>query len=431
MRQWTVKCLLGVCTCASLALLLPAAHGQVFRYTAKPRAGTPVLTFADSGAAPRPLAHELTRGGSILQADAEAIAPGTADPFGSDWPPGRQPQIQTSDAYDPGQPEIIDPGAAELPYPDDAAIAPEIDAGPFLDEAQACGDECGCECQCRRCYLKRWWEDLHGEAKSGGAFFENLSFFTGKQGFKGPVDLGVNGDFGFHGGGNWGMPLIDAYGVGFQIGGNYLISDFDGRSGPLTHRRTQFFATSGLFHRVSGDRGFEGGAVVDYLRDDFYIQMDLVQIRAEASYFYHGHEIGFWGAIHQNTSTHVGETSVTGEQEFSYQGNDQCNLFYRYEFCTGSYCRTWMGMSGHGDGIFGSDATVHLSQTCGLLATYNYLLPRNDEGVPNNVKESWNLTISVVWYPGYKRRDSWLNPYRPLFYVADNGWFLVRQAQDY
>jgi hypothetical protein len=33
-----------------------------------------------------------------------------------------------------------------------------------------------------------------------------------------------------------------------------------------------------------------------------------------------------------------------------------------------------------------------------------------------------------VWYPGYKKCDSWTNPYRPLFYVADNGWFLVRQA---
>jgi hypothetical protein len=71
---------------------------------------------------------------------------------------------------------------------------------------------------------------------------------------------------------------------------------------------------------------------------------------------------------------------------------------------------------------------VHLTARTALVTNCNYLLSRNDEGVPNNVKETWNLTISFVWYPGYTRCDSWTNPYRPLFYVADNGWFMTRQA---
>jgi hypothetical protein len=277
--------------------------------------------------------------------------------------------------------------------------------------------------------MKRFGHYLCGAA-ADGAFCENLSLFSGKQGFKGPVDQGVNGDFGYNAGGNWAFPLFPSMGVGFQIGANLVASDFEGRSGPLGHRRYQFFGTMGVFHRAMCGRGFQMGAAVDYLRDDFYIQMDLTQVRAELSYQYCYHEVGFWGAFQGNTSTHVGQ--FTGDdplQTFSFQGTSQYNVFYRYQFCSGTYCRTWAGLSDHGDGIFGSDATVYISPKVGLVATYNYLLPRNDPTVPLNVKESWNLAIALVWYPGYKKCDSWTNPYRPLFYVADNGWFLVRQAE--
>jgi hypothetical protein len=271
-------------------------------------------------------------------------------------------------------------------------------------------------------------KDYLSSSHADGAFFENFSLFSGKQGFKGPVDQGVNGDFGYNVGGNWGMPLFPAYGIGFQFGGALIASDFAGRTGPLGHRRYQLFGTMGVFRRAVCGRGWTYGAVVDYLRDDFYIQMDLVQVRAELSYQYCYHEVGLWTALQGNTSSHLGSFQPDQPLElFSFQANNQHNAFYRYQFCNGTFCRTWGGLSGHGDGIFGSDATVKISPKCGLIASYNYLLPRNDDNVPNNIKESWNLTIALVWYPGYKRCDSWTNPYRPLFYVADNGWFLTRQ----
>ncbi|REK19590.1 MAG: hypothetical protein DWQ37_00545 [Planctomycetota bacterium] len=429
MRCSTVTCLAGAAVCLCAALAVENASAQVFRYAAKPRAGNAALNFADSDAPPLPLSDAASPagwpgGGNLLTANAESIPPGeSVDPFGSDWPPAVPGQeYRTQDTYDTYD---ITP---------DAPIEPELTGEPFLQPVpQSAGPgactaaSCGAPCTCRRCYLRHWGSNFRHVARSG-AFGENFTLFTGKQGFKGPVDLGVNGNFGFHGGGNWGMPFIDVWGLGYQIGADFIVSDFEGRSGPLGHRRTQLFATTGLFRRAAGERGLQGGCVVDYLRDDFYIQMDLVQVRAEASYFYHGHDIGFWGAFHTNTTTHVGSTPITGQQTFSYQTVDQYNLFYRYQFCNGTFCRTWFGLSGFGDGIFGSDATVRVSERIGLLATYNYLLPKGDQGVPKNVEESWNLTISLVWYPGYKRRDSWVNPYRPLFYVADNGWMMTRQA---
>jgi hypothetical protein len=297
---------------------------------------------------------------------------------------------------------------------------------PFLQEP-GCGG-CGqSDDGCGDCYMKRWGRCLRCGIQNG-AFCENLQLISGKQGFKGPVDQGLNGDFGYHFAFNWGMPVIDAVGLGYQVGGNLILSDFEGRSSPLGHRRTQFFLTTGMFHRPACGRGLQFGAVTDYLYDNFYIRQNLWQVRGELSYVLCQHEVGFWGAIHANTSTQ--EASFFPDepaQTFSFEGTDQYTLFYRYQFCNGTFCRTWAGLSGYGDGIFGSDATVFISQRWGLIASYNYLLPRNHEGVPNNVTESWNLTISLAWYPGYRRCDSWLNPYRPLFYVADNGWFMVRE----
>jgi hypothetical protein len=457
------------------------ARAQNFRYEAEPRAGSGSFNYANSDPAPR---MGMPAGG--VPSDgmqrypvrrAAALEPQVAPPSqplsqrlatrSRNERLQAQTRVRSSgrflrpasavEALPPPQGQTLDPFAEEIPAGDPAIGGPSggpISGGevyydnalqpePML-EPQAMGGYVpgpgaefgdgyeqgyydGANCYNGTCYLRRWWNHTCCLARNG-AYTENIQLFTGKQGFKGPVDQGVNGDFGYHGGANWGMPMLDAHGIGYQIGANYIGSDFAGRTGPLGHRRAQFFVTSGVFRRAVGGNGWQGGAVLDYLRDDFYIQMDLTQVRAELSYLYCHHEVGFWGAFSGNTSTHWGDIPGTPWQSYSFEANNQYNAFYRYEFCNGTVCRTWCGLSAHGDAIFGGDATVRVSERVGLMANYNYLLPRNDDTVPNNVKESWNLTISFVWYPGYKRCDSWTNPYRPLFYTADNGWFLSRQA---
>ncbi len=449
-----------------LGIVAQTARGQNFRYEAKPRAGSANFNYAGDDPAPRMAkpVQPVTRPSSA----AVAYAPPTS---GSANTQGARPRVadrlrqealarqaryhaqvtprdhflRPTAAAEPipsGQP--LDPFAEELPPPN-GPMQGEVyyGAAPGFDpelqpEPMTVGDdfliEPGYQTPCEYGHphyaggpVRHWMRNVACLARNG-AYSENFSLFTGKQGFKGPVDQGLNGNFGYHGGGNWGMPLLDAHGVGYQIGVNYIGSDFAGRTGPLGHRRAQFFVTTGAFRRAVHGHGFQYGAVLDYLRDDFYIQMDLTQVRGEISYVYNGHEVGFWGAFTGNTSTHWGQIPGTPWQPYSFEANSQYNFFYRYEMPNGTVCRTWGGLSGHGDGIFGGDATVRVSDKIALVANYNYLLPRNDDFVPNNIKESWNLTISCVWYPGYKRRDSWTNPYRPLFYVADNGWFLTRQA---
>ena len=440
MRARIIKCLAGVCTCFGLGLVASGARAQTFRYEAEPRAGDVELSYAPGDSAPRmmlPLEARPTRdyredrkyrdrrpapprsrrrtryrrdGDVLLTAAGEPIPPGVpVEPFVEDAPPGP-------------------PGPGYDQYYDGDYYEPDLQGEPFLDgpPCGGCGHCDDCD-PCGPCYMKRWGHCLGGAA-GHGAFTENLQLISGKQAFKGPVDQGLNGDFGYHFAFSWGMPLLDSLGIGYQLSGNLMVSDFEGRSGPLGSRRTQFFFTTGAFHRAVCQRGLQGGVVADYLHDDFYVRMDLWQIRAQLSYVYCQHEVGVWGAFHTGSSTQPATIFPNQPDEtFRFEGTDQYTAFYRYQFCNGTFCRTWAGLSNHGDGIFGGDATARLSQRWGLIASYNYLLPRSQAGVSNNVTESWNLTISFVWYPGYTRCDSWLNPYRPLFYAADNGWFLVRQ----
>ncbi len=461
MRFQLVRCLSGACTLVCLGLLAQAALAQNFRYESEPRAGSAGFSYADADPAPlmdwnglpaarrmparsqginregRPLGERLANrarydqlaretrvdsSGRFLRPAiaTEPIPPGQPlDPFGEELPPPDDPVTSEGGSYD----AYYDPGQTLEPQVMDESFM-QGPGGPYVEEGYYSGGDCYAGVGC---YLRQWWRHTNFLGRNG-AYSENFSLFAGKQGFKGPVDQGLNGDFGYHGGGNWGMPLLDARGIGYQVGVNYIGSDFAGRTGPLGHRRAQFFVTTGAFRRAVYGHGWQGGAVLDYLRDDFYIQMDLTQVRAELSYLYNYHEIGFWGAFLGNTSTHWGQIPGQPWQTFSFESNSQYNIFYRYEFSNGTFCRTWGGLSAHGDGIFGGDTTVRVTERTGLIANYNYLLPRNDDTVPNNVKESWNLTISFVWYPGYTRRDSWKNPYRPLFQTADNGWFLTRQA---
>src|SRR5262249_49426065 len=147
---------------------------------------------------------------------------------------------------------------------------------------------------------------------------------------------------------------------------------------------------------------------------------------------WHYHEVGFWGAFHLNSDSQRARSVLNPQQgtiTYAFEPVDQYNVFYRYNFCNGAVCRSWAGLTSQADVIFGADATVPVSQTCGLVASYNYLWPTGDNSQNRNVQESWNLTISFVWYPGYKKSQAgWQNPYRPLFPVADNGYFLVRSA---
>jgi hypothetical protein len=462
MYCWTAKCLTaGLCASILYGAATSNVQGQTFRYEPKARADYAAPSYASPDPAPRmmhaseavgPASARYERGylaprdgrGRMAQrvrydapspyqsrlqrgvphpARAESIAPGRqVEPFGEELPIDN-----VNDPSLPGQEFSGDPPPSG-PHDDYNAQYADEYGDDYSGGCNSCGGMGNCG-GCDRCgptygdLFRCFTGCMRQTYLCSPRMRENLSLYTGKQAFKGPTDEGLNGDFGFHFGLNWGSPFWNRYGIGFQIGGAILASDFEGNSGPLGSKRTQSYVTTGLFRRAQGYRGFQGGVVFDYLHDDFYVAMDLMQIRGELSYVFKHHELGFWFATHTNSDTQTAP-SFLDQQTVTWQANDQYNIFYRYQFCNGAVARTWAGLSSHGDGIFGGDGTVPLSPKWAVATSYNYLLPRSDASVPSNTKESWNLTISLVWYPGYRQTCDWFNPYRPLIPVADNGWFM-------
>ena len=235
----------------------------------------------------------------------------------------------------------------------------------------------------------------------------------------------MNGNFGFNKGINWAMPLWDQPAIGLQTGATLAFSDFDGSTGLVNRSRTQVFVTGGLFRRATCNHGFQGGAVVDYLYDDWYVTMNLLQVRAEVSYLWGFHEVGLWAAAHTKSDTQPAPASFT-VSTVTWQATDQYNLYYRANFSYGAVGRMWIGLSGHGDVLFGGDATAPLSERWAIQIAQNYLLPRKNSIVPRAVQETWGLTLAMIWYPHAKTPNHRFDPYRPLFPVADNSWMFVR-----
>ncbi|HUY90853.1 MAG TPA: DUF6666 family protein [Pirellulales bacterium] len=263
---------------------------------------------------------------------------------------------------------------------------------------------------------------------------EEHSLFIGPQGFTGPLDLGRNGNFGFHEGvnfaGQFGRRLgLAAFGIGYQVGANFVQSDFYGNSvnGEQTKGRDQQFVTAGLFRRARR-RGFQGGAVFDYLHDNYYVKYNVGQVRAELSYLTPcGHEFGFFGAFavrpgQGKLNTANGLTLTQGFQTINYY-----NMFYRYNLPNGTWGRLWAGASGVSGGMVGSDFRMPLSNNWDFNGMFNYLIPGAGAGINGLTQQGWGLSMNLVWYPGRSRNGVHNGLYRSLFNVANNGLMFVRQ----
>jgi hypothetical protein len=254
--------------------------------------------------------------------------------------------------------------------------------------------------------------------------------FAGVQGFTGPMNRGSTGSFGFHQGLNWGrhLPLLFGDAVAGQVGVRAVQSNFRGAEFTDDERR-QVFLTGGLFRRV--DWGLQGGAVVDYLHESWYLQADFVQIRGELSWvFPDHHELGFWFSANgqqqtvNSTTTRDGQTRT--EQE-TWEGTDLYAFFYRFraDNCGGATGRLFAGFTGQSGGLLGADWTLPLNENWALESGFTYLIPQESRGLGGHLDDAWNVGLSLVWRPGGGfARQSYA---RPLFDVASNGTFFVHR----
>lgn len=270
---------------------------------------------------------------------------------------------------------------------------------------------------CPVCCNWRWWHDFEA--------------FGGVQGFKGTPDLGRNGNFGLHYGFNFGAPLWDEQGLGFQFGFSGVHSNFSGDQAflPRIDDRKQYFITTGVGHRNMfrnlGGFGLQWGVVVDWLRDEYYVEMSQSQIRTEFGLIGpQNDEIGFWGAF----GTGQDEDLLLNQIVETWEPIDQYNFYYRRNFLGGSQGRLWVGFTGESDGLFGGDMRFVLSPALACSANFNYLIPNEGRNAGGQLEEGWGMSFNISWYPGLTGQRASCSQYRPMFTVADNSVMMIQRA---
>ena len=267
---------------------------------------------------------------------------------------------------------------------------------------------------------------------------DNLELFGGVQGFSGPANRGGTASFGFHEGFNIGMPMPCFNGCfGVQFGFRATQDNFSGAGFPTDvigntlftdGTRNQIFLTSGIFRRV--DWGLQGGISIDYLADNWYVDTSLTQLRGEASWVFPcAHELGFMFSSATDEDQQMSVFMGGGPLTEIWEATNQYAFFYRHRpaYLEGAEARIYAGWSGDSDGIIGADMRLPLHDSLALELGVSYLIPEQaTTGAPlgGHEEESWNMAVSLVWYPGC--RSAYGGDYfRPLLNVADNGSFRV------
>ncbi|MDA1040921.1 MAG: hypothetical protein O3A37_11620 [Planctomycetota bacterium] len=309
----------------------------------------------------------------------------------------------------------------------------ELHVESFYDDPYACDEEGGALplhcCDGRIC---RWMRRF-GKPYYGWRWYRDFTASVGVTAFQSESNLGLNGNFGTNEYLNWSMPLWNAFGIGWQVGArgvqtNFQRSTISNAAGTFrTNARDQVFVTTGLFTRAFEGRGLQGGAVYDYLHDSYFDNVNVSQLRAEASYVWGYHELGFWGAFNVGEQSSlfgpVTRTPGQASTENLYTG------FYRLQFGDANEWRVWAGGTASQAGIIGSSMRAPMSKSWALEGTFTYLIPGRTENfgelVPGvtvaSAPSAWNVSLNVVYYPARRSRRSLASPYRPLFDVADNG----------
>ncbi len=257
--------------------------------------------------------------------------------------------------------------------------------------------------------------------------WERYTFFSGVNAFTGPLNRGGQGSFGFTEGFNYGQDLssIGRGRLSAQLGMRATQTNLSG-SDVTNEDRKQIFLTAGVFRRA--DWGLQGGAVVDYLHDDWYYDLDLVQVRTEISWQYpDSHEFGIWMAFdsdHARTHSLVGKVNPTTITE-DWESTDLYAFFLRKSSAaTGITGRIMGGFTGNKDGLLGLDFSAPITEKWAIEANAMYLIPEEGSATTGYSEEAWNVGFNFVYYPGCRTTYD-LNYNRPLFDVGSNGNFFV------
>ncbi|MEM7457535.1 MAG: DUF6666 family protein [Planctomycetota bacterium] len=300
---------------------------------------------------------------------------------------------------------------------------PYTDGGMMYDEYGGCADggcydmACGDSCYDRGgCPpgTPCWLDNLCSIGRNG-------EYFVGATGFKGP-SFQLNGQdvhdcgFGFYGGFNVGVPLCNLT-CGMltgQLGVRSVQTQFNG-SAITPENRDQLFVTAGVFRRV--DYGLQAGVVYDYVREEWYANADVGQVRGDLSWVFDGGSaFGFRYTENVEDDTNAFNQTVNSV--------DWYRLYWRRQFGNRGYGEIFGGAADGDFGTIGMNCDVQLTSCIASQTGFTYFISDEDTvATGGRDSDAWNLYLGFSYRP---RGYSWYNSYdRPMFDVADNGTLLL------
>lgn len=263
----------------------------------------------------------------------------------------------------------------------------------------------------------------------GTGLLDNLTLFAGADGFKGELDGGRNGNFGFHEGINWSGPLSHHGVVSGQAGFRALQSSVNGYREYERSNRNQYFVTVGAFYRDLSCP-FQGGAVFDWVHDDFYGKIETHQVRCELSIrtfsnLEYGFQGGFGTSRNGNRYLNWRENFLRGTYNLRYvvESKDHYTMFLRKRFSESGVVEGRVGATSRGDIVFSAGTEIAMNDKLSLTGGFSTLIPKEGHGRHGWKRESWELSVGFVYHFRGGACSKADNPCRAMFDVAGNGSF--------
>lgn len=253
-----------------------------------------------------------------------------------------------------------------------------------------------------------------------------VDLFAGLEGSKQPQDLGINASMGPRFSANIGAPVVRRVGFGMQAGvainasdaAVHVLDQIDG-----TSRRTQVFATLGIFQRSDS---FSWAFGYDALRQFYYDDVTLGQWRGEISAAAgESDQIGVWF-----TAASRGERASIGETALRLDPISQVSAMFRHVWPSGARTAVWAGIAeGHynivllfpGNSrdrrslVYGADIYMPLNEWLAITGATNLMTPT----ATGTVDAFMGITLTL----GGGRRPK--APFVPMLGVANNTSFAV------
>lgn len=275
------------------------------------------------------------------------------------------------------------------------------------------------------CILNRFGKVFRRAEYFGGFTSFRSNLYTAPDGSNELVD---DSSHGVYAGFNLGLPLcrLSCGLFSGQFGVRTVNTNFGGAAF-TDDDRNQIFMTAGFFRRV--DYGLQLGVVADILREEWFSDVDLVQIRGEIGYVWQGGtSFGFRFARNVQDDQTEGDFNNVFFTDSIVTTNDWYRFFLRHEVARGGYGEIFGGWTDNEQGIIGLDFDFPITDRIAFQSGFTYYLsdtelPANQGFLGGDPNDSFNIFAGFSIRP--HGRKYYRNYERPLFDVADNGTMMM------